>query len=119
LKKIIVAQSKLLDTLKANKEKHLEMYEKARVAYRQKVIEEITIMQSYILEDQGNDPILTDLNGLQAPVDMTSDYDEAIAMVEWSTENAIELSRDEFRQYVMDDWAWKSHALLANTRYVN
>jgi hypothetical protein len=33
------------------------------------------------------------------------------------TESHVELSEQEFGQYVMDDWAWKRQFLLSNSAY--
>jgi hypothetical protein len=34
-----------------------------------------------------------------------------------STDTVVELSEQEFRQYVMDDWSWKHNFLASNAMY--
>lgn len=41
------------------------------------------------------------------PVSYEENYDRVIAMLEWSTDETIDLDQNEFEQYVRDNWLWK------------
>jgi hypothetical protein len=38
-------------------------------------------------------------------------------MLEMALANEVELSEEDYQQYVMDDWSWKEELLTSNARY--
>ena len=50
-------------------------------------------------------------------LDHSSDYERAIAMLEWEVEDKIVLEQYEFAQLVLDDWQWKSAVVMSNNFY--
>jgi hypothetical protein len=52
------------------------------------------------------------------PEDHTTDYDDAIDMMEWSTDGTIELTQSQFVQYVKDDWGWKDNWVASTAAYI-
>jgi hypothetical protein len=111
--KATVSVSWLQEKVKANREKHLKTFEKASVAYRKRVIE---IMEKNLDEARAGKEPSTFINLLQ-PMNQTSDYDRILAMLgamEWAKETRIELSEEDFKQYVLDQWNWKA-AFTANS----
>lgn len=103
----------LLRTIRANRETHREVFDAALNGYRQQAMK--------ILEDtlqdisKGRTPELRII--LSRPEDRTRDYDRIIRMLEMEVAETIELSEEQFAQYVMDDWAWKRTWLRMSNTY--
>ncbi len=52
------------------------------------------------------------------PEDHTRDYDRRIKMYEMDIDDTIEMTEQEFAQYVLDDWGWKQAWTTSNTAYL-
>lgn len=51
------------------------------------------------------------------PESYESDYNAVIEMLEMSVDDEIELSNQEFKQYVMNEWNWKGGFDMLKTVY--
>lgn len=98
-----VRREEVLERMRTNRTNHRAIFEDALIGYRKRVIEELDKM---IEMARRGDRIRQNV-GLLEPQDHTSDYDLVIDMLEMETEDIIELTQQEFAQYVRDDWAWK------------
>jgi len=106
MKKVTVRIETVLDHLKTNLSKHSEIFEKAWDGYRRKVIE---VMESNLIAARKNGPI-RQMISLDVPEDHSEDYRLSILMLEMAQDaeqTEIEISSDEFRHFVLDDWSWK------------
>lgn len=56
---------------------------------------------------------------LKYPESYDKEYNRAIRSVELNVYDKIELSEQEFNQYVMNDWSWKNSFISSNSAYVN
>lgn len=112
-----VRKTKLLKKLKENMSKHVELAEKAELGYKKAIRVALEGMLSEI--SNGRIPRFSNLTSLQEPVNNEEEYERAIAMLEMSVDDIIELSEQEFSNFVLDDWSWKQHSVLTNTRYMN
>ena len=84
------------------------------MGFRKKVAERLTQML-----DKANSGAEIELHvGLSHPVSNLEDYDEVIAMLEMTTDKEVELTSDQFRQYVMDKWHWRASAYALNQSYI-
>ncbi len=101
MEKIKVAVSDLLAQLKTNRENHVVEYEESMVAYREAMVKELNKLLK--TAKKGGD-INHSLNVLR-PVSFFESYDEAIAMMEWTTDSEVELSMHDFKCYVQDVWS--------------
>src|SRR5690606_25863260 len=54
---------------------------------------------------------------LTVPKDFSSVYKTAISMLEAHTGETIELSADEYRHLVEDEWSWTNEFILSNAGY--
>lgn len=54
---------------------------------------------------------------LQCPVDHTPDYDRVLGMLELSEGDTIELSEQDYSQYVEDNWSWKQQWSTSNAGF--
>ena len=108
-----VDRLKLLLTLKLNLSKHSEIVKEAREGYIKKAMREV---ERRLLELRKG-RVVTLSFSLSPPVDHSEVYRSAIQMLEWNTEDKIELKADEFRQLVMDEWDWSRSFLVGNSLY--
>lgn len=102
LTEVRVKKDDLLAKIRANKETHKEEYETAEKDWKDLVTE--------WFKEQGEmaaagKRFVTSF-GLQRPQDHTKDYEAVISMLEMSLDDELELSFQEFNQYVMDNWQW-------------
>jgi len=105
--------AELIKKLKENREKHYENFETALVVYRKKVIE---VLDEALEAARTGKEYKTYFN-LVRPENMLDEYDEVIGMLEMSlgtTSSTIELTQDQYRNYVVDNWAW-SGTFASNT----
>ncbi len=109
-----IKKSELLEKVKANRGTHRDLFLKAQEGYREEVIIELDKM----LSDARNGRQIIRSISMPEPIDHTSDYDRIISMLEMSVDDYIDLTANEFEQYVLDNWAWKEFALLTNTQYL-
>lgn len=105
-----VRTEELLGILRANRDAHREIFNKAQVKYRERVIAELDQRLKDAREGRQIDMIIH----LPVPEDHTSDYDAEIRMLEMSTTKEIKIRRHEFDNYVMDNWSW-SRSFAANS----
>lgn len=110
---IMVSKDELLEVLKTNREKHRGLYEKAWAGYCKLTEEELVEKLARIKKGRRIDPFF----GNQPPVDHTNDYGDVIDMLGMALDDKIELTQQQFKQYVKDDWGWKREWTTSNTKY--
>ncbi len=110
MRTVTVKKEDLLKILKENRDNHRAIFEEAQKNYRERAIEELDRRLRDAEEGRRIDVAIY----LPAPEDHTKDYDRVIRMVEMSIEDNVELTNQEFAQYVQDDWSWR-RAWVANT----
>lgn len=113
MKTIHISKTKLLERLKENRKNHVKQFEEALEGYKELVIEELN--QS--LRDAKLGKRFRTFIQLIEPADHTRDYDAIIDQVEWHEAEIIELDRQEFNNYVRDDWGWKEDFLQTMSFY--
>jgi hypothetical protein len=111
---IKVNKRDLLGKLKENRQNHEADYRTALEGYRETAIETLEEFLSKVRGGQTVEPYL----GLQVPESHLEDYDRAIQMLEWHTEDEIEMTMEQFAQYVQDDWDWKQRWSTSNSGYL-
>lgn len=140
-RKVKVNRVRLLDQLKANKEKHIEEYNAALAAYRDKFdskLKEACIQADRELNaafERERDalaalkdddiPERRDIVALisavhvemPVPRSYAEAYSAAIDMVEWETSEIMELTATEFNCFVRDKWDWKPAFETITKRY--
>lgn len=109
-----VHRDRLLATLKENREKHGADYEQARVGYVAVTAKQI---KEYLVRLAGGE-LLERAYLPNPPENHTKDYDFAIQMMEWSTDETIELTQTQFAQYVQDNWGWRDRWMVSNSAYM-
>jgi len=111
--KVKCVKAELLAKLKSNRDKHATIVKEARVGYvkaaRAALTERLKELESGKLSSLSFN--------LSPPQDYTKTYNTAIQMLELHTDDTIILSAGEVRNFVMDQWDWRSRFLLANSSY--
>ena len=113
MENVTVRKVDLLEALKANRRDHQAIFDEALEGYRDAVLQQLT----QHLDEVQKGKVKQVLINLPMPENHTKDYDRAIRMVEMSVHDEIEVDEHSFRQYVMDDWAWKRQFLASNAGY--
>lgn len=110
---IKVHKEQLLETLKANRENHVNTYEEVLQAYRDKCVE---LLEEHIerIREGAVEKVHV---SLPVPQNYEEEYDRAIAMIEWHTEETVELDVLSFDQYIRDNWSWKRNFSETNMIY--
>lgn len=108
-------KAELLARLRANRDQHRDLFERAIAAYRQAAIVQLD-QQIQRLRDGMTDTVLV---RIEAPEDHTGDYDRAIAMIEFDVENVVTLDERQFAELVLDDWGWKNQFLHSTSHYLD
>lgn len=115
-----VNKAKLLETLKANLEKHRSDVDKAWVDYKELVkldiqkkkkdiAKALNDLETRFEKDPKTQLVVSNLLyfDLTPPVSYVKEYEEVIDGLTWEISEEIELTSVEFAQYVRDDWDWK------------
>lgn len=114
MQSVRMMKSELVEIVRANLQKHMEEYEIALAGYWVELKKQLRSLLNEA-EDQ------KDKNysfSLTKPSNYKSDYDRAILMLEKSVDDIIELTNDEFGQYVQDEWHWKQRYGAINSSYL-
>lgn len=99
-------KSDLLEVLRKNKEKHVEEYELALHAYRIACAE--AMEQAWLQCVDGGEILTNPCYKFSKPQSHERDYTMVIGMLEMTIEDEIEVDTNEYTQYVLDEWSWRS-----------
>lgn len=110
MQNITVMKSRLLETLRQNRDEHKGLFLQAQEKYRERVIQELDRRLADATAGRKIDIFFS----LPEPVDYTGEFDKAISMVEWDEGNTVDLSEKDFQRYVLNKWEWE-HLFAANT----
>lgn len=116
MKTIKVPKEQLVRQIEENMLTHREEFEKAWDGYRAKYVKNIENILDAAKDSKRGAELVHFIN-LTAPQDHTEDYERALKMLEWDTEQMVELSQQEFTQYVQDNWGWKEQFRTTNSMY--
>jgi hypothetical protein len=111
---VTMSKSKLMDALRTNRDAHRAMFEEALEAYRVTVVQELDRRLKDAKAGRKYDGFMR----LEQPVDHTDDYDRVILSLDFSLFDEVELSMQDFNQYVRDNWSWKEQFLTTSNNYI-
>lgn len=109
-----VDKTQLLEKLDGNLQRHRQDYAEAFDGYRERVVTELDKAAN---EARSGGEVRTYID-LEAPHNHTNEYEKAIAMLNMSVDQVIELDAHQFNCYVLDQWEWKKHAMTVASQYV-
>lgn len=104
MKTVKVDKARLKSTLTENRETHKREFGEAMSGYWDAFVGELTKMQEMV---KAKDLNVEHSVRLARPVDHTTDYDEALAVLDWEKQDEILLSMNDFQCYVRDNWDWR------------
>ena len=111
MENISVDKDQLIKTLKKNRKKHVGIFEKAQVAYRERVVQWL----DQTLDDAKNGREFQTFITLPQPENHTADFDTAIEMLEWDKSPEVTLTQRDFQRFVQNQWEWRA-SFAANTQ---
>lgn len=109
---VTISKAKLIQKIKDNKEAHIKEYNEGVIAYREEANKQLEKLKTEL--DGGS---LTIKLQLTTPINCASEYDKVIEMFDWEVKEEIELSQDEFNEYVHDENDKARTAKFANSFY--
>lgn len=115
--KTTVNRLSLLEKLKENKETYLASYEEAVLNWQKETVAELR-RQADKLENgrvDGRAYFTTETR----PSNEVEQYDRVIGMLEFATDETVELGIAEADMYVRDNWDWKRGWTASNTKYLS
>lgn len=107
-----VKKADLISKIKENKKAHIEEYEKACISYKEEALKQLTNLINAV--NDGGTKIKLDLI---SPVNNAENYDKIIQTFEWEVEDIVELTQDEFNEYVLDETDLSQMAKFSNSAY--
>ncbi len=117
MKSVKVNRDELKAILATNRVTHLADHEEAVAGYKE-ALEAALVQKLDWLRNAKTLPS-QHFEKLPIPSSHEDDYERVIRMLDLSTENEIELSAQEFTQYVLDDWGWKQAFNATTMNYKN
>lgn len=113
MKAIPVKKATLMTTIQKNRDRHREVFESALEGYQQ---ESIRILREQM--DRAEKGLRQNLQVyLICPEDHTKDYDRVLGMLSMSIDDTIELTEQDYSQYIEDNWMWKQQWVGSNSSY--
>lgn len=110
MRTITVHKAELLAHIEKNMKTHRADYEEALEKYRQRAVVELDAL---IARVRRGDTIRL-VVALPVPEEHTADYERAVRMLAMDINDTVQLTEQEYAQYVDDDWGWK-YSFGANT----
>jgi hypothetical protein len=115
INELTVSKGQLLEVLKKNKITHENTYKQAIVEYRKQAGQALKKQLNNV--EEGKKFSLT--FKLVKPLNYTNQYEKVIGMLEMSLEDKVLLSDNEYSQYVLDNWNWKTAFIGSTMSYTN
>jgi hypothetical protein len=113
MKTVKVNKSALLSAVSENRDGHRKIFEEAVAGYK---AEATRLLEGHLARIKDGKLVAVFVQ-LPVPLDHTRDYDRVLRMVNMSVDPEIELTEQDFAQYVMDDWMWKREFLNTAVTY--
>lgn len=113
MRTVMVRKDELVEVLQKNRERHGEVFEKAYGRFMQAVERELEARLHRIRRGKTVDLAIR----LPEPRNMEDSYERALQMLAMETRDEVELSEQEFQQFVQDDWSWKREFATTASRY--
>jgi hypothetical protein len=108
-----ISKAKLIEKIKENKAKHIESFNKAVIAYKKKALTQLDELKA--AAENGDIKLKLDLT---TPIDNSTHYDSIIEMFEWEERDSVELTQQEFNEYVQDKTESARFAMMSNQMYL-
>lgn len=109
-----VKKGDLIVCIKANKVKHVEEYNAAKEKYRLVAIDKL---QSQLFAATSNQKFSLHFNQIVKPISHEQDYTKVLGLLEMCIEDEMEITAQDYSQYVLDEWSWSQEFSTSNSFY--
>lgn len=123
--KLSFSVNKIVAIIQTNREQHLETYQEVTKNFQELLVEETERLYKAAFEysEGGRDwesyrRLTMKVLSMQKPVHYLEDYDRAIAMLQMTECELIELDQEDYARFVLDDWKWKENFTASNATYL-
>jgi hypothetical protein len=103
----------LVVLVKANREKFLERYNIALDGY----FKDLNAYSNALKKCAKDKTIPKQIYPPSIPDNHLKDYDTTISMIAADQSETIDISQEDYRQYVLDEWTWKDIWSISNSKY--
>lgn len=108
--KVTIEKALVLEALHKNMEEHKRTFQKAMEVYRQKAIEAFEAK----IDALKNGRWISHTLNLPIPEEHTNDFQRVINMLQRDINDTVELTENDYRVYIDNEWNWQ-RAFLSNT----
>lgn len=111
-RKIKVDKAKLIEKIKENKAKHIQEYKEAVEEYKKEAAKKLEELKIDL--DAGKTNLYLSMT---QPENKEEEYDKLVEQFNWELAEVVELSQNEFNQYVHDEFDFAIQARVSNLSY--
>jgi len=111
---IKVSKQALLEQIKKNKKIHIKEYKLAVSAFKKESMRQLTDLVARVQLGKVTKIKLK----LTEPVNNSDNYDKIIEMFQWEIADEVELTQDEFNEYILDESTFSTNAKVSNSYYL-
>ena len=115
MRKVTINQTELLGILRENRDTHEREYNDAYAGYLTSCVESLEELVAEFKAKERETVQWTEF----PQQSQVKDYDRVIRMLELSVDDEIELTSEEFANYVQDEWHWKDNWTISNSNYIS
>lgn len=122
--KIQAKREELLEKLRANRARHEQIYLEAAREFQRVAIADLRARVAFLdkeLDTPGQDPRMLPDRFLvfktAAPVSYLEVYNQVIGMLELCYTSSVEITSEQYRNWVEDKWEWTEHFRATNMPY--
>lgn len=109
-----VSKTDLLSRLQTNRTKHISEYKAVRTEFRRRAT---TLLQEKLDLARAEKPFNLRFD-LIVPRSHEREYDKVIGLLTMTTETTIDISPQDYAQFVLDEWNWKEEFNASNRAYL-
>jgi hypothetical protein len=112
-RKILVNKDDLISQIIKNKKNHVKEFNEAVIAYKKEALKQLKELTDKVNKGETNIKL-----NLIEPVNHEENYDKIIEMFRWEINSEVELTQQEFLEYIQDDTNFARNAKFANMSYL-
>lgn len=109
-----VTKEQLLAKLKANRSKHVHLYEEAKEGWKKQAI---AALEKTLATAREGQQFSLNFTALTAPRSHQKEYDQAIGLLEMSVDTYVSITAHDYDRFVLDQWEWKATWVGSNMPY--
>jgi hypothetical protein len=114
-RKVEVSKKELLLKLKENKTLHIKEFKETQEEYNDACILKIEEMLS---EAKKRPKSVNTIIHLNPPKSHVKEYEDIIGMLEFSTQTTLEITMEEYKSWVLNEWEWTRSFAATKMSYV-